>query len=73
MSANGCLSTARDADRRSFEFENATHRSGKIMRKSLLLTVSALALSSARVASAGQITNLQLYDGTSGSPILTIE
>ncbi len=43
------------------------------MQKSLFLTISACALLGANQAGAGQITDLQLYDGTAGSPIVTIE
>ncbi len=43
------------------------------MRPKAILTVIALFVAMIRSADAGQITDLQLYDGTSGSPTVTID
>jgi hypothetical protein len=43
-----------------------------MMRRYILLGMAILPLVLARSAGAGQITNLQLYDGTSASPVVTV-
>jgi hypothetical protein len=43
-----------------------------MMRRYILLGTAVLSLALARSAGAGQITNLQLYDGTSASPVVTV-
>ena len=46
--------------------------SGDIMHPKLMLNAIALSLAMSGAAEAGQITGLQLYDGTSASPTVTI-
>jgi Thioester domain/PEP-CTERM motif len=50
----------------------STRFMGDMMRPKAILPMIALFLSMTQLAEAGQITNLQLYDGTSGSPTVTI-